>query len=62
MLTKLTPEALAALAQMTETLRWCDVDELLSAEIEAVILRLIGARIDADAHECRGRLATLRDF
>jgi hypothetical protein len=35
---------------------------MFKAEIEAVTLRLIGARVDADAHEFRGRLATLRDL
>ena len=62
MLTKLPPAALTALSLFVETPRWAHFDEWLQAEIEAVTLRLIGAREDADAHELRGRLATLRDF
>jgi hypothetical protein len=62
MLTKPSVAALTALAQIVETPRWRDVDELLRQEIEAVTLRLIGARVDADVHELRGRLATLREF
>jgi hypothetical protein len=60
--TKPTPAALTGLAQLQETPRWRDVDEMFKAEIEAVTLRLLGARIDADAHEFRGRLATLREL
>ena len=62
MFTKPTTAALTALAQLQETPRWRDVDEMFVTEIEAVTLRLIGARKDADAHELRGRLATLRDL
>jgi hypothetical protein len=62
MLTKPTAEALTALAQFVETPRWRDVDELLQTEIEAVTKRLLGARENADVHELRGRLATLREF
>jgi hypothetical protein len=62
MLTKPTAAALTALAQLVETPRWRDVDAMFETEIEAVTLRLIGARIDADAHELRGRLATLREL
>ena len=62
MITKPSVAALQALAQLQETPRWRDVDEMFKAEIEAVTQRLIGARADADAHELRGRLATLRDL
>lgn len=62
MFTKPSSAALTALSQYVETPRWKDVDEMFAAEIEAVTLRLIGARVDADAHELRGRLATLRDI
>jgi len=62
MITKPSEAALHGLAQLQETPRFRDVDEFFKAEIEAVTLRLIGARADADAHELRGRLATLRDI
>jgi hypothetical protein len=62
MLTTPTTAALTGLAQLQETPRWRDVDEMFKTEIEAVTLRLLGARIDADAHELRGRLATLREL
>jgi hypothetical protein len=62
MLTKPSVAALTALAQFVETPRWRDVDELLQLEIEAVTKRLLGARENADVHELRGRLATLREF
>jgi len=62
MFTSPTPEALTAIAQFTETPRWPHVDEMIKSEIEAVTLRLIGARTDADVHELKGRLATLRDI
>jgi hypothetical protein len=62
MLTKPSTAALTGLAQLMETPRGRDVDEMMTTEIEAVTNRLIGARIDADAHELRGRLATLRDL
>lgn len=62
MFTKPSVAALTGLAQLQETPRWKDVDEFFKAEIEAVTLRLIGARADADVHELKGRLATLRDI
>lgn len=62
MFTKPSTAALAGLAQLQETPRWPHVDEMFKAEIEAVTMRLLGARIDADAHELRGRLATLREL
>ena len=62
MLTKPTPEALAAMAQFVETPRWRDVDNMLETEIEALTKRLLGAREDADVHELRGRLAVAREF
>jgi hypothetical protein len=62
MFTKPSVAALTGLAQLQETPRWRDVDEFFKAEIEAVTLRLIGARVDADVHELKGRLATLRDL
>jgi hypothetical protein len=61
MITKPSAAALLGLASLQETPRWRDVDEFFKAEIEAVTMRLIGARADADAHEFRGRLATLRE-
>ena len=61
MLTKPSVAALHGLAQLQETPRWRDVNEFFETEIEAVTLRLLGARENADAHEMRGRLATLRD-
>ena len=62
MFTKPSTAALQALANLQETPRWRDVDEMFKAEIEAVTMRLIGARDTADVHELRGRLATLRDL
>jgi hypothetical protein len=62
MFTKPTVAALIALSQFVETPRWRDVDEMLSSEIEATTNRLIGARIDADAHYLRGYLSILRDI
>jgi len=62
MLTKPSVAALTGLAQLQETPRFRDVDEFFKAEIEATTLRLIGARSDADVHELKGRLATLRDI
>lgn len=62
MLTKPSSEALHALAQLVETPRWRDIDTMFEVEIEAVLQRLLGARIDADAHELRGRLAALREI
>jgi hypothetical protein len=34
----------------------------LDVEIEAITLRLLGARDTADVHEFRGRLLALREF
>lgn len=62
MFTKPSPAALTALSQYVETPRWRDVDQMFEAEIEAVTQRLIGARTDADVHDLKGRLATLRDI
>lgn len=62
MFTKPTTAALIALSQFQETPRWKDVDELLSTEIEAATQRLLGARVDADAHYLRGYLSVLRDL
>jgi hypothetical protein len=62
MLTKPTPEALTALAQLEETPRWRDINTMLEVEIEAMTKRLLGAREDADVHELRGRVSTLREF
>jgi hypothetical protein len=62
MFSKPTAEALTALAQFVETPRWRDVDAMFSTEIETVTKRLLGARENADVHELRGRLATLRDI
>lgn len=38
------------------------MNEMLDVEIEAITLRLLGARDTADVHEFRGRLLALREF
>ena len=50
------------MAQFVETPRWRDVDAMFEVEIEALTKRLLGARENADVHELRGRLATIREF
>jgi hypothetical protein len=62
MLTTPSPDALIALVQMQETPRWREVEGLIEAEIEALTLRLLGARDTADVHEFRGRVLALREF
>jgi hypothetical protein len=62
MFTRPSPAALTALAQLQETPRWRDMNEMIEAEIEAITLRLLGARETADVHEFRGRLLALREF
>ena len=57
-----SPAALTAFVQWQETPRWRDVNEWFDEEIEAITLRLLGARETADVHELRGRLVALRDF
>ena len=62
MLTKPSVAALHAFAQMQETPRFRDVIEFFETEIEAVTMRMLGARETADVHDLKGRLATLREF
>lgn len=62
MFTKPSMAALTALSQMVEAPRWRDVDQMFDAEIEAATAKLLGARVDADAHFLRGYLTLLRDL
>lgn len=62
MLTKLTEQQLQALAVLAQQGWWSKVDELIEAEIQAVVERMIENRDAAVLHEHRGYIKALKTF
>lgn len=62
MLTQATNEQLIALAQLTQSPRWKDVDALIEAEIAALVDRMIANVEPHVLHEARGRIKALREL
>lgn len=62
MLVSPTREQLTDLAGLVEQSRWTKVDQLIQAEIDALVDRMVHSRDTAELHEFRGSVKALKEF
>lgn len=57
-----TKEALMALEQARRLPRWAAIDDMLTAELQAILDRILGAKDTADLHDLRGQAKAIKTF